>query len=166
MNEIKLKIKSLIDIKWIDISVLKEQKLKRLKPTIFNYDLKYGSKIIYGDKNILTKIPNYYECDISLNEIDTLFKTRMWTFLGSLKENFPANLYGDDSRFFRNQMSKALLAIVDVKLILINKYHTSYKTRVKRIKHYYKSDIEFIKLSEIIRKLNPKDDRMDRSALI
>ena len=32
-------------------------KLKRLYPTIFNYDLKYGSKVIYGDKNILDLIP-------------------------------------------------------------------------------------------------------------
>ena len=127
-----------IGIRWVDIGQKTPAELKKIKSSIYNYDLKYASKVIQGDPAILNLIPEIDATKLPLKEGETLFFTRLWTLLGSLDEKgFKADLKGEESRFFRNQMAKAVLAVVDVLLLQKRAYHPSYKERVKRLSELY-----------------------------
>ena len=86
ISEIKKHIKSCISIRWIDLSQIRLNKLKKLKNSIFNYDLKNASKVLYGNKKLQNLIPNLKPSEIPLKDIDILFKTRLldfsWLFRG------------------------------------------------------------------------------------
>jgi predicted nucleotidyltransferase len=152
------------NIRWIDISFSSIKQLKNIGNSIFSYDLKYGSKVIYGNSNILEFIPNFCSSKISLKEAEILFFTRLWTFAGSI--NKVTNLQGEESRFFRNQMAKAILAIVDVILLMEKKYHFSYRERYKNLKSLNDENItnELLAISKwaLNEKLNPKNITMSK----
>ena len=169
LSTLKKKILKKINIKWIDLSQKSTTELKSLKPSIFNYDLKYASKVISGQKNILENIPEFDASMLPLEEANILFRTRMWTLLGSLDGNgFKSNLTGDDSRFFRNQMAKAILSIVDICLLQKGAYHYSYKERVKRFQELYEYKKELSGLSKwaLSEKLAPKAPIMDKNEVL
>mgnify|MGYP000400678164 CR=1 FL=1 len=66
-------LKKKLNVDWIDLQVLSRKKLKSLsKRTIFNYDLKYGSKVIYGDKEILYGTQAIFSEGISVNTLSCL----------------------------------------------------------------------------------------------
>ena len=73
-----------LDVRWIDIAQKSIDDLKKLKSSIFNFDLKFGSSVIWGNKKILQYIPTFKCYELSLKEAETLYFTRIWTFLGSL----------------------------------------------------------------------------------
>lgn len=131
VTEIKKSIKSQIPIRWIDLSQIKVYKLKKLKNSIYNYDLKYASKILFGNEKLQSFIPNLKSNAIPLKDIDILFKTRIWTLVGCFDDNSFDQISGASSMFFRNQMAKSVLASVDSCLLLKQQYHYSYKQRVK-----------------------------------
>lgn len=148
-----------IGIRWVDIGQKIPVELKKLKPSIHNYDLKYASKVIQGDPNILNLIPEIDATKLSLKEGETLFFTRLWTLLGSLDEKgFKVDLKDEESRFFRNQMAKAVLAVVDVLLLQKGAYHPSYKERVKLLSKLYPEKIGLCESAEwaLEEKLFPK----------
>ena len=148
-----------IGIRWVDIGQKTPAELKKLKPSIYNYDLKYASKVIQGDSNILNLIPEIDAAKLPLKEGETLFFTRLWTLLGSLDEKgFSVERVGEESRFFRNQMAKAILAVVDVLLLQKGAYHPSYKERVKRVNKLYPEKKNLCDLAEwaLEEKLFPK----------
>ena len=138
-----------LDVRWIDISLKNTKQLKNIKLSIFNYDLKYGSYVIYGDMNILSLIPDMDARNISLKEAEILFFTRLWPLLGSLdSKGLDIERKGEESRLFRNQMAKAVLAIVDVLLLQTGQYHHSYKQRLDRLRVVYPGRTQFLKLAE------------------
>jgi len=148
-----------IGIRWVDIGQKTPEELQKSRPSIYNYDLKYASKVIQGDLNILSLIPKMDAAKLPLKEGETLFFTRLWTLLGSLDEKgFSVDRAGEESRFFRNQMAKAVLAVVDVLLLQKRAYYSSYKERVKRLSELYPEKIELCDLSEwaLEEKLFPK----------
>jgi len=166
INNIRKKLSRKLLIRWIDITQKTPNELKSLSASIYNYDLKYAGKVIYGDEQILDQIPQINASTLSLEEGNILFKTRMWTFLGSLDENgFKQDLVGDSSRFFRNQMAKAVLSIVDVCLLQKGAYHYSYKQRVSSFKKLYSHKKELCTLSEwaLSEKIKPKAPFMENS---
>lgn len=148
-----------IGIRWIDIGQKTPKELQKLRPSIYNYDLKYASKVIQGDPSILDFIPEIDVAKLPLKEGETLFFTRLWTFLGSLDEKgFSVDRVGEESRFFRNQMAKAVLAVTDVLLLQKRAYHPSYKERVNRLNKFYPERKDISELAEwaLEEKLFPK----------
>ena len=99
------------------------------KKTIFNYDLKFGSTVIYGNKNILEKIDIDESDKINIKDLEVLFNTRLWTLYGSYKDL--NNLDEDKSLFLKYQLSKAILAVVDSYLIRKKIYNCHYREKVK-----------------------------------
>lgn len=152
-----------IGIRWVDVAQKTPVELKKLKPSIYNYDLKYASKVIQGDPNVLNLIPEIDAAKLPLKEGETLFFTRLWTLLGLLdEEGFKVDQKGEESRFFRNQMAKAVLAVVDVLLLPKGAYNPCYKERVKRLSKLYPEKRELCDLSEwaLEEKLFPKAPNM------
>ena len=150
-HEVKALEKSLaqeIGINWIDLSQLSPDEMKRLRLSIKNYDFKNASKVIYGDKTVLDRIPAMDASTLPMKEAQILYFTRLYTLLGSLDENgLDQNLGDEPSRFFRNQMAKAILAIVDVLLLAKGAYDASYCRRVERVVQLYPEKKELIELS-------------------
>lgn len=138
IDKIKGELAKEVGITWIDIYAHDIGKLKRLRKTIFNYDLKYASHVFWGDPGILFLIPEMDPSKMPLVEGEKLFVTRLWTFLGPFSVEFLDRELSDDEAFFlANQMSKALLACIDVLLLSKGAYHPSYIERNKRVKDVY-----------------------------
>lgn len=168
LEMMKSLIKKKVDIKFIDLSQKNRNMLKYLRPTIFNYDLKYGSRVIWGDKGILDLIPEFKPEQITLKDAEILYFTRLYTFLGSLELNaFQEGVKGENSRFFRNQMAKAILAIVDTELIQLGAYHTSYRQRVNNLANLYSDSPLLVEMAHwaLNEKLNPQDIIMNSHQL-
>lgn len=94
---------------------------RKLKPTMENYDLKYGSKVIYG-KDYLEKIPNFKPEDIPLWEGIRLLFNRMAESL----EHFSVEKPSEEMVFWTN---KIVLACQDALLLSMGEYHYSYRKR-------------------------------------
>jgi len=138
-----------IGIRWVDIGQNTSAELQKLRPSIYSYDLKYASKVIQGDPSVLNLIPEIDAAKLPLKEGEVLFFTRLWTLLGSLDEKgFKVDRKEEESRFFRNQMAKAVLAVVDVLLLQKGAYHPSYEERVKQLSKFYPEKRELCELAE------------------
>ena len=94
---------------------------RNLKPTIENYDLKYGSKVIYG-KNYLDRVPNFKPEDIPLWEGIRLLFNRMAESL----EHFSLENPSEEMVFWTD---KIVLACQDALLLSLGKYHHLYRKR-------------------------------------
>ena len=146
------------------MSQIRPNKLKKLKNSIFNYDLKNASKVLYGNKKLQNLIPDLKPSEIPLKDIDILFKTRLWTLVGCFEDTSFKNICGSKSIFFRNQMAKAVLASIDCHLILNQKYNFSYKKRVE----FFLSNSEDIENFDLVNwalneKLRPQKCSMSSS---
>lgn len=160
-EKLRTQIASEIGISWIDIDWYNPKQLKKLSPTIKNYDLLHASTVIYGDKNIFESIPDVDSKKIGEYDIVTLYKTRIWTFLGSWKGDFHS-LVGDEAVFFKNQMAKSILAACDMLLVKDKLYTPSYKERVELVKKRYDGFGEIGALCEwaLKEKLYPSPERI------
>lgn len=94
---------------------------RKLEPTMENYDLKYGSKVIYG-KNYLERIPDFKPEDIPLWEGIRLLFNRMAEAL----EHFSLENQTEEMVFWTD---KIVLACQDALLLSLREYHYSYRKR-------------------------------------
>ncbi len=133
-DHLKGELKRKLSIKWVDLSQATVRNLQAFPPTIYSYDLKYGSTMIRGDENVLENIPVSFPEEITLKDVEILYFTRLYTFMGSLpRTGFTRKLEGEDARFFRYQMAKAVFAVIDSLLVVSGQYHPSYRERLRRI---------------------------------
>jgi hypothetical protein len=102
--------------------------------TMFNFDLKYGSKVIYGNHHILDSIPALAAADIPPLEGLVLLLNRTAGILTGLRGEF----FGDvrptrtEQRYLSNQFIKAVIAVADWNLLRWGAYDSSYRTRWTR----------------------------------
>jgi predicted nucleotidyltransferase len=167
LRKLESEIKKKVEVKWIDLCQYTISKLKRLNATIQNYDFKYASKWICGDRTVLDNIPQIDRKSISLKDVETLYITRLWTLVGSFPKQGLKEMSKEDEMFFRNQMAKCILAIVDNILVLNKDYDASYKKRVDIVVNYT-NDIELINLAKwaLEEKLFPKNEGMGTNEII
>lgn len=155
---------SLLQIRFIDILQISKSELQKLPNNIKNYDLKYASKVIYGCPSILDNIPSFDASNFSLRDVETLYFTRLFTLFGSFSSSaMTEGVDVENSRFFRNQMAKAILAVVDALLVETGAYHWSYTKRVhtvQKIDHLNCEPIFSLATWALSEKLNPKARRM------
>ena len=109
----------------------------RILPTIDNYELEYGSKVIYGE-NFLSSMPKLNSEDISTWEGIRLILNRMIEsschFSSKYFNNYPSEF---EERVLFFWINKILLACQDALLILAKQYHYSYRTRNKNFQKIY-----------------------------
>lgn len=101
----------------------------KILPTIDNYELKHSSKIIYG-KNFLEKLPNIKAENVPVWEGIRLLFNRMIESLQYFSPDFLSEYPSKEKehRLFY-WTNKIILACQDALLILVKKYHHSYKVR-------------------------------------
>ncbi len=103
---------------------------KTLRPTITNYDLKYGSRIVHG-KNYLEKLPDFKPQDIPLWEGIRLLFNRM---SAALKYFLSNNQPTGESPF---HIYKVVLACQDALLLSTGNYHPSYAVRNQMLQELF-----------------------------
>lgn len=130
-----------IGIRLVDLVPLRKDILHELPCTMFNYDLKNGGYIFYGDREILELVPQYDPTQMPLDEGKRLLFNRMICLLESYSEEFRERELNDSEKFFLvNQTSKAILACCDSSLLLKGKYHHSYAEKNERFSKIFKND--------------------------
>lgn len=161
LKKVELKLRDLLDVRWIDICQYTKLHLRLLRTSIKNYDFKYASKLIYGRRNVLDLIRTMHSTEIGFKDIETLFITRLWTLLGSFGPQGLVSMKPEEEMFFRNQMAKCILSIVDCVLIDNHSYDASYKRRVTLLEEF-SDDADLITLAQwaLEEKLFPKYEGM------
>lgn len=152
-----------VGIRWIDLSVRTPDELRAAAASILNYDIKYASRVLYGDSTTLDLIPLIDASRLSWVEAKVLYNTRLYTFLGCFDEAGPGSpLRGEGSRFFRNQMAKAVLSVVDVLLLAGGLYDASYRERIRRVLelHPDRADLQSLCPWALSEKLRPRAPEM------
>lgn len=120
-----------IDIGGLKLSIYYYLPLmyRTLRPTIANYDLKYGSKVVYGE-DILKRIPQFKADEIPLHEGLKLLFNRIAEAHQYFDIDYTSKILSEDDRqnlfFWTN---KIILACQDLLLIYSHSYHHSYKHR-------------------------------------
>lgn len=157
-SELRKEIANRIGISWIDIDFYSLSSIYSLATTIKNIDLLYASRLIFGE-DILSSASPIDARKIGTYDVLKLYRTRIWTFLGSWDGAF-RNLNIDESRFFKNQMAKAILAACDMILISNNQYTPRYSDRVELVNIIQKKDLYFCQMATwaLHEKLKPSDD--------
>lgn len=155
-TKLRKRLANEIGINWVDIDCYTKAKLSRMTSTIHNVDLFEASTVLWGNNEWKKGFKQPDASKIGKEDIIRLYTTRMWTFLGSLEKD-PEALDVDSSRFFCNQMAKAVLAGCDMRLVANKRYTTSYRERVTIVSKDYIDNPEYVKLCEwaISEKLHP-----------
>lgn len=165
-NTLRKQLAAMVNIHWVDIDFYSHTQLTKLRNTIHDIDLLYASNCIYGDADILKKYGPLDASKIGHYDVVRLYKTRIWTLLGSWDGNFH-DLSAEESIFFKNQMMKATLAACDFLLIKNHLYNTSYRERANLICQLYKENVLFCKRVKwaIKEKLRPESCEMSKEEM-
>ncbi len=106
-----------------------------LPPTIFNYDLRYGGRVVLGDPKILDLLPAWTPRDIPLIEGQVLLLNRMLCLLECVEDDPARALDGDETAFFTTyQTAKAAFAVADVVLLRHGAYTVRYQDKLARLR--------------------------------
>jgi predicted AlkP superfamily pyrophosphatase or phosphodiesterase len=124
-----------IGIDYVDIGPVHPDWIDKLSLTLFTYDLKYGSKTIWGDESLLESIPLFAPSEIPLEEGYQLLQNRIAGLLLGLNPHMLASPHWTESEsaFLIHQIAKAAMAIGDFRLLALGDYSTSYQQRLDRI---------------------------------
>ena len=154
----------------VDVRCIPYSQFGKLMSIQRYYELKYGSQVIYGQKNVLDKIKEIKPEDIPVSEgLRNLFN-KLHTMLLGLQKN-----YNDDQRKIQIFWSyKCYMSICEALLILDKKFAPTALKRAKLFEEIYKKD--FPELYEKIPNLSKRveiatnfklkpDFRIDREKL-
>lgn len=140
-----------LNTKFIDISLFNEKDIFKLNPSIFSFDLFENGLVINGNFDL--SLFTFPRSLITTRDIDILFRTRIWTFVGSYPIGGFTNMNTKDQIFFNYQMSKAIFSIIDCLSVLKQKYNSSYKNKIYWAleQDEFKDFIEYINFADQIK---------------
>ena len=133
----------------LDIDLIWMPLLRFVSRRLYWYDIKFGSKVIYGDEKVIRFIPLNYGDNPPLNEGLRLLFHRM----AGLVEFFNPLYIRDECNRRQSELIiynsiKAILACCESLLILAHKWHTSCRERCYTFSMCYKNN--FPELAHII----------------
>ncbi len=117
-----------------------------------NFDLRHGSRVLWGDKTIFDRLPFYHGNEIPVYDACQLIYNRMAGFLTTELGHRDNRLFVKDERrtYFAYQFVKASIALGDALLIAWGAYDVSYAKRAARLAELLKA---YPELSEMDRDL-------------
>ena len=157
LNDLKLRLKRKFKCQFVDISFLSPHKLKKSKKRIFTYDLFQDGKVIKGNIN-LSKY-RFDSKEISTKDVEILFRTRMWTLIGSFPETGFEELTKNEKITLNYQLSKCILACIDALAVIKKSYTSKYIDKLLWAKRQqeFSSYIDLIDFADKV-KLQSKTD--------
>lgn len=133
LRDLRSSLSHLIGTDFVDVGYMPSHRFRNAQPTIFLYDLRNGSKIVWGAPDILEKVPPFASSDLPLSEATRLFLNRGIGLLYTLL----SHERGETGQALKNNAavawSKVVLAAGDAILLRRRLYHWSYFERMKRI---------------------------------
>ena len=117
----------------VDVGYVRASTLTGAEPTVFLYELKEGSRVLWGSERALDGLPSFRPSELPPTEGTRFFLNRGLSLLALLlaieKREDAAAL----RRWAASAWSKVILAAGDALLLEKKLYHWSYVTRVKRM---------------------------------
>ena len=118
----------------VDLCPYVRSRLPRAEFSLLNYEMKYGHKVLRGDKQILDAMPGYNPQELPLTEGTRLLLNRGKLLLDiRLRMADPQPLSEEERIRFIKFFSKVWLAMGDCILLSEGKYDISYDVKRKRI---------------------------------
>jgi len=175
LEELSQSLAKTLEIDFVDLAVMSLGSLRKLPPTIFNFEMKYGSSVIYGPKSALDLIPNFKAEEIFPIDGMILLMNRMGDILGRhnpLLQN--CKLSAKELEFISIPLHKALLACGDSLVRMHGQYNVSYQNRSATINELERlGKISFMSQAELDRirfaykeKLNPSQFVFDNPTAV
>ncbi len=133
----------------VDVNIRPVAFLDNAVHILINHDLRFGHHVLWGDLNILARMPEYDKTDVPLSEGAALLRNRG----NCLLENRMAlevgqNYREDERRKFIRHIFKATIGYGDAVLIAKGWYDTSYATKLERIINL---DIQEVPRAELLK---------------
>jgi len=139
LRELKNSLPRIAGTDFVDVGYLHSSEFRKAAPTIFLYDLRNGSRVIWGDEAVLEKIPSFSSSELPMSEATRLFLNRgiglLYAYLLLARGEARHVL----EKTAAVAWSKTVLAAGDAKLLQRRIYHWSYVERMKRIEEAAKS---------------------------
>lgn len=118
----------------VDLYPYRKTALPKCEFSLLNYEMKYGHKVVWGDENILTAMPDYPHNAVPLSEGSRLLMNRGKLLLDIKQRlSLPDPLTNEEHIRLIKFIFKAWLAIGDCALLAENKYDISYAIKKERI---------------------------------
>jgi hypothetical protein len=122
---------------FVDIGLWRPDVLDTLPPTIFNYDLRHGAQVLFGDPALLDRIPRFSAVQLPPWEGVQLLLNRMAGLLGGFSlQGSPPTAVVRAPQYFRNQVVKALLACGDALIVQGEEYTHRYAERCEIVRRW------------------------------
>lgn len=113
-----------LNVDFVDIGVIDQESLASLGPTIFNFDLRNGSRVLFAEPTFEYAIPALHPGDMPTWEALQLVFNRMAGCMSAVKlASDRSSLWIPSSRFVNNQVIKAVVGAVDGLLTIEGEYH-------------------------------------------
>jgi len=133
LNELKSDLAAALGADYVDLGYVRASSLAGAEPTVFLYELKAASRVVWGSERVLDAVPAFGPSDLPLTEGTRFFLNRGLSLLSLLL----MIQSGKDAVALRKSAasawSKAVLAAGDSLLLERKLYHWSYATRLKRM---------------------------------
>jgi len=126
----------------IDIAYVWKPRLSIAGKSLFWYEVKFGSQVLYGDHDLLEKIPMYNVMDIDLKEGIKLLVNRLAGMFQCYKPEFIHDKLSQGEReYMIYQTVKASLACGESLLLLIRRYHPKQLVKLDRLSKSFHSEL-------------------------
>jgi len=127
------KLERELAVPTLDVQIINKGELSARPPTRFNYDLRYGGTVIYGNESIIQELPDYDQTEVTAHDAYILLTNRMAGVLGGLANERPVT-------YRRTQRIKLRLALLDSLLIEAGEYEVEYKSKMSRVRELQEAD--------------------------
>jgi predicted nucleotidyltransferase len=130
-------------LKHADYAYIWKPMLRFAKKSIFWYEVKFGSKVIWGDKRIINHIPIQSVRDIDLREGIKLLLNRLAGMFQCFDyKNFENNIPEKQREYIIYQCVKAILACGESLLLLIGRYNPKFYVKAQALETIFGSSFE------------------------
>jgi len=128
--------------KYITLGFTTRGHLKRLKPYIYTIEVKKYGKVLYGDKDILSLIPDYSFNDIDIIDGFILLNNRL------IEQLILFNKIMNEESVSQYEFDKGYIQLVNALLIFDKKYRSLYPEKIEQFRRLNISNEQFRKRIE------------------
>ncbi len=133
LDDLKSRLASTLSADFVDLGYIRASAFRRAEPTVFLYELRNGSMVLWGSPGALERVPSFRAQDIPLSEATRFFLNRGTGLLSV----FLMMMQDADGALVRKcaatAWSKTVLAAGDSFLVRRKLYHWSYAERLRRL---------------------------------
>jgi hypothetical protein len=118
----------------VEFKLLGPDELRRSEPTMFYYDLVMGHRRLLGGESLVEGCDQHREASrIPLSEAARLWMNRATGLLFAAGRLAQESFDGDDADFVGRNLAKLRLALGDIVLAAVGRYHWSCRERSRRL---------------------------------